>query len=177
MILIICQNSIVLYPAQYFLITMKLKAPTSVPSLPLFHFKMNSHKSLFLHKTHDISLNMKSPMNSKILCFKQDKEPKQALKTGLKTCSQFSFVYLRILVSHLKQLKALKYLTLDLTYLLQIPKILISLKYIKSLSVLHFELKRIIYLLEPNFHAHCHALSLINGLLNVQVCFSLENSH
>jgi len=151
---------------------------------------MSSHQPLSLHKSHDIILNIKpqKQTTSKVLRFKQDKKPKQALKNGFRTCHQFPFVYLGILtnylepqklISHLKQLKALRYLTLDLTYLLKIPKhyipkIFIALRYIKSLSVLRFEHKRISYLLEPNFHELYRAIPIINSLSGVQVEFSLE---
>ncbi len=151
---------------------------------------MSPHDPLSLCKDN-IILNIK-PQNQihKIFKSKQDKKPRLSLKNKYLPCYQFSFVYLGILtnyldpqrfISHLRQLKAIKYLTLDLTYLLQIPsqyiaKIFISLKYLKNLSVLQFELTRISYLTEPNLHALCQAIPILNNLPNPQINFSLDTS-
>lgn len=151
---------------------------------------MSPHQPLSLCKD-DVILNIK-PQNQiqKVFKLKQDKKPRLSLKNKYLPCYQFSFVYLGILtnyvdpqrfISHFRQLKALKCLTLDLTYLLQIPsqyiaKIFISLKYLKNLTVLHFELTRISYLTEPNLHALCQAIPILNNLPNPKINFSLETS-
>ena len=124
-----------------------------------------------------------------VLRFKQVKNGKLALKNGFKMCSQFSFTYCgllanylepQIFISHLKNLKYLKHLTLDLAFLLQIPKhfickILTSFKSLKGLAVLHFELKYVSSLVrESNLQSLCQALSILNDLSRVQVRFSLS---
>ena len=139
---------------------------------------------------HNVILNI-NPQNqmTRPLRFKQRKNGKQILTQRLGTCHQFSFIYLGIhanylepyqLILHLKQLKSLKYLTLDLTYFLQInkyniDKIFNSFKYLKSLSVLHFGLKRVSYLPhQSHFQILCKAIPMLNDLFRVQVRLSLH---
>lgn len=83
-------------------------------------------------------------------------------------------------ICHLKQLKSLKYLTINLTHLLQIPPHYIripfdSLKYLKNLSVLHFERKHDYSLpFASNIETLSHATPMINNLFKVQVKLSLR---
>ncbi len=126
----------------------------------------------------------------KYLPLKEEKKTKQAPKKRFRTSPHVSFLSVGIhtnnmepqkLLSHLKHIKTLRSLTLDLPYLLQIPKhyirkIFTSLKHIKSLSVLHFELKCLSFEFEPNIHTLCRAILIINRSQNLQVNFSLKTS-
>jgi len=143
-------------------------------------------RPISLHKNH-IILNIKP----QILRFKQERNIKQVLAKRPTTCHQFSFISLDIrandlepqkFISYLKQLKSLKALTIDLISLLQIPeyyiqKIFGALKYLKNLSVLHFQLVRVSYpLYERNFRSLCKSLSILHDLTNIQVKLSVNVS-
>ena len=143
-----------------------------------------------LHKTPDTILNIKPPKRmDRILRFKQDEGEKQVLKHRFNTYHQFSFINHGVLnhdlkpqklIFRLKQLKSVKYLTLDLVYLLQIPedfiaKILSTLRYMKGLSVLHFQLGNVSSpQYDANFHSFSKALKEIHKFLKVQARLSVE---
>lgn len=135
-------------------------------------------------KSPEVILIIKPPMDN-ILRFNQEENIKQALKHKSRTCHQFSFInpnhfQAKNFTSYLKQLKSLKCLTLDLLSLLQIPehyisKIFHSLRYLKNLSVINFQITQIPYpLYESNFDSLCKTLLSINDLFRVQVKFSLN---
>ena len=135
-------------------------------------------------KSPEVILIIKPPMDN-ILRFKQEENIKQALKHKSRTCHQFSFInpnhfQAKNFTSYLKQLKSLKCLTLDLLSLLQIPehyisKIFHSLRYLKNLSVINFQVAQIPYpLYESNFDSLCKTLLSTNDLFRVQVKFSLN---
>jgi len=149
---------------------------------------MNSHIHI-LQKDYTILHIEPLKKMTKVVRVEPERFARQALKQKSRTYCQSSLDYLsndpnylqpKQFVSHLKQLKSLKSLKIDLGSLLHIPKhffhkILDSFKYLKGLSVIHFELKSVSYVLQHlNFQHLCKNLLIIDDLFKVQVKFSLE---
>ena len=114
---------------------------------------------------------------------------KTSSKQKSRTYRQFSLDYLsndpnnlqpQQFISHLKQVKSLKCLKIDLTSLLNVPpsffhKSFDSLRYLKNLSVIHFEIKSIFFVLQHlNFQNFYKKLPILNKLFKVQVKLSIE---
>jgi len=151
----------------------------------------SQHSSL--HHNHVILHVKPQKKASKVLQFKQEHNSKETIKRGSRKYHKFFLTYLfsnsnylepHKYISHLKQLKSIRYLTVDLAplYLAEIPakytqKIFDSLKYLKKLSVIHFELKYPIYVPQDSSqNSFCQALPILNCLPGVQVKFSFHVS-
>lgn len=145
-----------------------------------------------LHHNHIVLHVKPQKQMKKILLFKQNKNGKQALLRKSRTHHQSYFLDLPIdpndpndpkphrYLFHLKQLKSVKHLTLDLACLSRIPKhcilkILDSLRYLKGLTALHLEL---IYksssVQGSDVTSFYQALPIINNLSQVQIKFYLH---
>jgi len=147
----------------------------------------------FFHES-DVIINIKPQKQTmdKVLRFNHDKIENDVLKRRSESCRQFSFICPTVIsnssepqkfIPYLKQLKSIKYLTIDLTYFLLIPKhfiskIFTSLKYLKSLSVLHFEPTNVsFYLLHgSNLQILRKNRPIVNNPFRVQVKLSLHVS-
>ena len=147
---------------------------------------MTSKYSSSSIRNDQIALHIKPQKQmKKVFLYRQYQDGKQALKRGPRRQSQSSSLFLDSqqpgrFLSHLKQLKSVKHLTLGFTYPFEVPqhfilKILNSLKSLKGLTVVHLE---IVCLSLPihslDFNSFCQALLLINDLPRVQMKFSLN---
>jgi len=146
-----------------------------------------------LHHNH-IILHVKPPKKvPKVLQSKQEHNSKETVKRGSRSYHKFSLTGLfsdpnynepHKYLSHLKQLKSIRYLNFDLVslYSSDIPakytqKIFDSLKYFKNLSVIHFELKfPELSFQDSSINPFCQGLLILNRLTQVQITFSFHVS-
>ncbi len=156
---------------------------------------MSSSKYSSIQQNHIILyVKPQKKQKHKILQFKQDNNIKETLKKGSRSYHKFSLTDLfsspnclepHKYISHLKELKTIRSLTLDLAplYSTEIPakyseKILSSLKYFKNLSIIHFQLNytHLYAIQDRNINSLCQALPILNRLPQVRITFSFHIS-